>query len=183
MKAITINNPFAWFAVFGVKDVENRSRPTNYRGPLLIHANKEVFNWPDYFWCPEAFQKEIERHCELSTPLEKLPAQIAGFMSMIKHAENHLGIDRMDYFDAESATMDMQGFEKSLILNSKERGNPFITNSIIGKVDLVDCVKGHPSSWSADSGYQYVLENAEVFAEPIRDVKGWLGIWNFDGEI
>ncbi len=42
MKALTINQPWAWMIVNGFKRVENRSwRPDgSYRGPLAIHAGK-----------------------------------------------------------------------------------------------------------------------------------------------
>jgi hypothetical protein len=42
MKCITIKQPYAWLVVNGVKDVENRTWVTNYRGPILIHAAKVV---------------------------------------------------------------------------------------------------------------------------------------------
>ncbi len=38
MKALTVKQPWAWAIVAGYKDVENRSRRTNFRGDLLIHA-------------------------------------------------------------------------------------------------------------------------------------------------
>ena len=38
MKCLTICQPWAWAIVAAGKDVENRTRPTRYRGPLLIHA-------------------------------------------------------------------------------------------------------------------------------------------------
>lgn len=38
LPALSIRQPSAWLVVAGIKDVENRSWPTNYRGPLLIHA-------------------------------------------------------------------------------------------------------------------------------------------------
>ena len=38
MKVITIKQPWAWAIIFGGKDIENRSWPTTYRGPLLVHA-------------------------------------------------------------------------------------------------------------------------------------------------
>lgn len=41
MKAISIKQPWA-IAIFRGKDVENRSRPSNYRGPLLIHASLKI---------------------------------------------------------------------------------------------------------------------------------------------
>jgi hypothetical protein len=37
-KALSIRQPWAWAIVEGFKDVENRRRPTKYRGPLFIHA-------------------------------------------------------------------------------------------------------------------------------------------------
>jgi hypothetical protein len=42
MKAISIRQPFAALIVAGVKDIENRSWPTKYRGNILIHASKKV---------------------------------------------------------------------------------------------------------------------------------------------
>ena len=32
--------PWAWAIVHGLKTVENRSRPTRHRGPLVIHASR-----------------------------------------------------------------------------------------------------------------------------------------------
>ena len=42
MKVITIRQPWAWLIVNGYKDVENRSWPTRYRGPLLIQASANL---------------------------------------------------------------------------------------------------------------------------------------------
>ena len=38
MKAITIKNPYAHLIVLGIKDIENRTWKTNFRGKVLIHA-------------------------------------------------------------------------------------------------------------------------------------------------
>lgn len=40
MKALSIRQPYAWLIVNGIKDVENRTWHTGYRGPVLIHAGK-----------------------------------------------------------------------------------------------------------------------------------------------
>lgn len=53
MKALTVKNPWAWSIINAGKDVENRSKPTNYRGQLYIHAAKtladdEAFRFPLY---------------------------------------------------------------------------------------------------------------------------------------
>ncbi len=40
MKALSVRSPWWWYIVHGIKDVENRSRVTHYRGPVLIHASQ-----------------------------------------------------------------------------------------------------------------------------------------------
>jgi activating signal cointegrator 1 len=40
MKALTIRQPWASLIAAGIKTVETRSRRTNYRGPIVIHAGK-----------------------------------------------------------------------------------------------------------------------------------------------
>lgn len=42
MKALSIQQPWAWLIVNGYKDIENRDWPTRYRGSLLIHAGKKI---------------------------------------------------------------------------------------------------------------------------------------------
>lgn len=41
MKALSINQPWAWLIVNGYKAVENRNWDTRYRGEFLIHAGKK----------------------------------------------------------------------------------------------------------------------------------------------
>jgi hypothetical protein len=41
MKALSIQQPWAWLIVNGYKDVENRDWPTKVRGRILIHAGKK----------------------------------------------------------------------------------------------------------------------------------------------
>lgn len=40
MQAISVHQPWAWALLHAGKDVENRTWPTSYRGPLAIHASK-----------------------------------------------------------------------------------------------------------------------------------------------
>jgi hypothetical protein len=55
-KALTIKQPWAWAIIYAGKDVENRSKPTRYRGPLLIHAglqdSLEGWEWLDEMGVP-----------------------------------------------------------------------------------------------------------------------------------
>jgi ASCH domain-containing protein len=42
MKIISIRQPWASLIVSGAKDVENRTWPTRYRGPVLVHASQRA---------------------------------------------------------------------------------------------------------------------------------------------
>lgn len=48
LPALAIRQPYAWLVVRGIKDIENRSRRTHYRGKVLIHASlNEDFMFED----------------------------------------------------------------------------------------------------------------------------------------
>lgn len=49
MKALSILQPFASLIALGLKDIENRSWPTSYRGDFLIHAGKG-FDYEGWTW-------------------------------------------------------------------------------------------------------------------------------------
>lgn len=42
MKVLSVRQPWAWLIVAGHKPVENRGWKTRYRGPILIHAPKQI---------------------------------------------------------------------------------------------------------------------------------------------
>ena len=42
MRAMTVQQPWAWAIIHGGKNVENRSQPWSYRGPLAIHAGSRL---------------------------------------------------------------------------------------------------------------------------------------------
>lgn len=41
MKTLTVKNPWALLIALGVKDIENRTWKTNYRGRIFIHASSK----------------------------------------------------------------------------------------------------------------------------------------------
>ncbi len=53
LKIISVRQPWAWLIVQGLKNIENRTWATSYRGPLLIHASQkldmDVAETRDYF--------------------------------------------------------------------------------------------------------------------------------------
>jgi hypothetical protein len=42
MRCLSVRPPWAWAILYGGKSVENRTRRTWHRGPLLIHAAKTI---------------------------------------------------------------------------------------------------------------------------------------------
>jgi hypothetical protein len=123
MKVLTVKNPWAYLIIHGydfgpelggfvIKDVENRTWYTDYRGPLLIHCSKNL-------------DSNI-----------LLPS----------------GIDWEEY-----------------------------NGHIIGRVNLVDCVKNANSRWAETGLFHWVLKDP-MPCKPIP-VKGSLGLWEYAGEI
>jgi hypothetical protein len=42
LKAITVKPVWAWAIIYAGKNIENRSWPTHFRGPVAIHASKNM---------------------------------------------------------------------------------------------------------------------------------------------
>jgi hypothetical protein len=110
MKILTVHNPYAWAIFHAGKDVENRSRPTSYRGNLLIHSG--------------------------------------------------LSQKSMDSLMPTKLIMPL--------------GFPF--GSILGSVELVDCITDSDSEWAMPGYYHWILENPVVLDRPFP-IKGRLGLW------
>ncbi|HVA07644.1 MAG TPA: hypothetical protein VNG12_12975 [Acidimicrobiales bacterium] len=58
MKAITVRQPWAGLIIDGLKFVENRPKPTLYRGPLLIHAGLRLDESQRASWAPRSRHTE-----------------------------------------------------------------------------------------------------------------------------
>lgn len=57
--------------------------------------------------------------------------------------------------------------------------------AIIGEVDIIDCVLDHASLWAEKAApgdkpiWNWVLENAVLYDQPIENVKGALSFWEY----
>lgn len=73
MKAITVRHPHAHAIIHLGKDIENRSWPTKYRGPLLIHAasSMSAAEYGDFaeFLCAEIKEAHMPSPSELRATL------------------------------------------------------------------------------------------------------------------
>ena len=71
-----------------------------------------------------------------------------------------------------------------------EINNSLEYGCIIGSIDIVDCVVNHTSIWAEKTNlpeqlsneciWNWVLANPILFDEPIHNVKGKLGFWNYE---
>ncbi len=128
MKALTVKNPYAWLIASGIKDVENRSWKTNFRGRIYIHSAATHLSHKD-------------------TSLHFTTNQ---WMSLDPEIQNNCLLEL---------------FPKS---------------SIIGEVDIVDCIKESGKVWGLENNFHWILENAELYNEPIKNIKGKLSFWEFE---
>ena len=127
MKVLTVKQPWAYLICSGIKDIEDRTWPTKFRGRVLIHASAKPANEP----------------------------------YMILNDEQHKAIEE-------------SGKEVDF-LQSYTNGS-----QIIGSVEIVDCVRSHSSIWAEKDVYNWVLANPILFEKPIINIKGKLGLWNYD---
>jgi hypothetical protein len=58
-------------------------------------------------------------------------------------------------------------------------GAKYYDSAIIGSVEIVDCVKDHPSVWAEKGVWNWILDNAVLFPEPILKVSGKLSFWDY----
>jgi len=52
--------------------------------------------------------------------------------------------------------------------------------SIIGSVEIVDCIKNSNSIWAEEGMYHWILKNPILFDIPIENIKGKLNFWIYD---
>ena len=169
MKVLSVNNnecPFAYQICLGVKDVENRSWRTKYRGKILIHSSGKRLLGPfrdsDY---PRDFIRRVEKifqACKGKTQEERF--KIFDEMKITDNELNYFAIPEKYY----------------------QKSNIFHSHAIIGEANLVDIVmdahtKDSPyfSYYAIPGQYHWIFRDAKIYDLPFFNVKGKLGLWNF----
>jgi hypothetical protein len=80
MKILSIRQSWASLIVSGNKDVENRTWPTRYRGPVLIHASQQ----PD-----DISHEDIERRFGVSSPAAQPRGGVVGIADIVDCVSAH----------------------------------------------------------------------------------------------
>lgn len=149
MKTVSIRQPWASFIAQGIKDIENRTWRTNYRGPIYIHA------------CgPTKFNIELtDPQMKAVLPIIK-DIFVGGVSGKINSAIPFGAIiGKVDIVDCVINHPSIWA-EKTAVDICPDTGVSIIR-------------KGQKTIWN------WVLENAELFDKPILNVKGKLSLWDF----
>ncbi len=64
LRVLSIRQPWAWLAANGIKDIENRTWSTKYRGPVLIHASTKQPTRADRAHVWEWYRVELPEELE-----------------------------------------------------------------------------------------------------------------------
>ena len=156
MKAISIKQPWASLIAHGIKDIENRTWKTNFRGRVFIHASGKWVPKPEKFgnhgpiYTDEQWEQIIEDYPNnLSSVLNpkrkyhKLPlSAIIGEVDIVDCVVNHSSI----------------WAEKTFMYECDDTGEKPIGKPI----------------------YNWVLANPVLYEKPILNVKGKLSFWEFE---
>lgn len=178
MKTLSIMNPLSLLVVSGLKDIENRTWKTDYRGPLLIHSSGKglgVGMFPILDDYP---------HLKLYNEYTLLNEETLDF-ARSQYYEKDGDLFRRKYLPENLD--DQERRERYLINTALEQGDAGVefyrSRAIVGMVELFHISSGADSPWAdAESPYHWHFHNARIFKEPIVDVKGKLNLWEFDFE-
>ena len=156
VKCLSVKNPLSYFICAGIKDVENRTWKTKYRGPLYIHSSalhSNVLLIDDF---PQGLQKEVKA---------------------VEYVDDKAIVQ-------DSPNVDIVNKIVDLIIMSNQYEAPFYkAKAVIGRVDLIDIVQDSPSPWALKNQYHWILKNPVLFEKPLEYIRGQLRIYNRDLKI
>jgi hypothetical protein len=81
MKILSVRQPWAALIVSGIKDVENRTWRTNYRGPVLIHASLRA---------DDVAGSELVRYYGAFSPSDQPRGGIVGIVDIVDCVRPHV---------------------------------------------------------------------------------------------
>jgi hypothetical protein len=164
MKALSIKQPWASLIAHGIKDIENRTWRTNFRGRIFIHASaKQAGSYDELL---NDIQKNDFKVMYDNITLGKQHhfSAIIGEVDIIDCVVNHPSIWAEQSIEVPIPTPADYSWEKYLTTNQYEK----------------DIAK-----WERNKGikpiYNWVLANPVLYDKPILNVKGKLSFWEWHG--
>lgn len=162
MKAITLHQPWASLIAIGAKQIETRSWPARYRGPLAIHAAKTFTdNQALICYCAPFYSVLVEhgyitpgKLC-LFSENTKLPL---GSIVAICNLTDYFRIDEY-YYDGYIHKIRQPGYRRSVLMPPDEP-----------EISFGDYTVGR---------YAWILDDVKQLTHPIQ-ARGYQRLWNFD---
>lgn len=161
MKALSIKQPWASLIAHGIKDIENRTWRTHFRGKIYIHASGvpsgRITQLLTELQLDVCFEETDFRF--LDTTLIK--SAIIGEVDIIDCIINHESIwaEKTEIQKCNNCPSEIDGFDICCNYKGKKEGFvPYIGKPI----------------------YNWVLANAKLYEKPILNVKGKLSFWDFE---
>ena len=168
-KVLSVRQPFATLICSGVKDVENRTWKTKYRGQVLIHAS--TTDTSDLF--DRSFPLPVFREYDRMLTIDgEIKAE-----SDILYVENNKLLLKPE---AKKHRREYELLKTEIAEQIDNESTLFLEHAIVGMADLVDIVSDSKSPWSQPECYHWILENAVLFANPVTEIKGHLRLWKYD---
>lgn len=199
MKTLSIKQPWASLIAHGIKDIENRSWRTHYRGKIYIHAtasnvslyealNQKQIDYTNAIWNADFYPKrpisaiigEVDIvDCVInhkSIWAEKSPyCPITGleFFADIPDENGNIIATYGGPFDSYSVPIPDEDFPNEFFRRRfcHDRGCWREDETISKKTNIPKDRKPI---------YNWVLKNAILYDEPILNVKGKLSLWEFE---
>jgi hypothetical protein len=165
MYCLSIRNPLSYLICAGVKDVENRTWTTKFRGRILIHSSGDLkahcLQWHDL---PAEFVKQ--RKDGKKGPL------FSALDNLTKRIDAHYKVNGAKEFN-------------ELMDNAAELKNRdafFLNMAIIGEVTILDIVKNSKSVFAEKNCFHWILTDPVLYDydEICYPVHGKLGLWKHE---
>ena len=143
MRSLTVKQPWASLIVHRIKDIENRTWPTKYRGRVLIHAGATIAGHCDELLNDSQYTKMLE-----SGILEYPKSAIIGSVEIVDCVINHPSI-WAEKSDKDTCFYDEFTGMWHPITGRKPTHNWVLANPILFDEPILN-VKGKLSFWDYD---------------------------------
>jgi len=167
MKALSIKQPWASLIAHGIKDIENRTWRTHFRGKIYIHASGQIFPFfkgKNLAFTPSQWDdinKKVDVHIKEEKEKFFLTSAIIGEVDIIDCVQDHPSIW------AEKSMKKPHIDDFTLLDNGIEHTN---------ETDYYHALHVFNNQKPI---YNWVLANPVLYEKPILNVKGKLSFWEF----
>lgn len=177
VNCLSISNPVSYLVCYGIKDVENRTWRTDYRGPLFIHSSGRVSfrGMPDFSRYPMPVVNEFE---SVMSQIQEIEAA----NSFIGFVENGVTVMLQNEEKQPISVINEYALLSDVYNHYRSQDeNPFFyAGAIIGSVELVDIVPQSDSPWAEEGRFHWIFKNPVRFKIPLQKIPEKAGIWKHE---